>query len=248
MYLDAVLCSLLGSDDDDPVRGTRAVNGRSRSILQHGEGLDVVGIDGGQGIGSARCGIIRHRNPVNHNERIVAGVERSTATDADTAPGSGLSVGRRYMQPRHLALYQLLWRGDGSFIQFLGLESNDRAAQVVLFDRAIADDHYFVQLFGIVTQGDVHHGLGWQFLCLIADERDDQRSIGIGHQLEVAVQVGDGSGGCSFNQDIRPDDGFALGILHGPVDRYLLGKRMQRKEHPKKEQLQTNSFHVSKSF
>ena len=40
-----VLTTLLRGDDDDTIRTTRTVDGGSRSILQHGEALNIIRVD-----------------------------------------------------------------------------------------------------------------------------------------------------------------------------------------------------------
>ena len=170
MHLDTVLHTFLGSDDDDPVRCTRTIDSRGTGILQHRKGFDVIRIDGGQGIGCARGRIIGYRNPVYHNQRVVAGIQGSTATDADAASCSRLTVACRYIQARHFPLNQFLRRSYRSLVHVFGLDGHDRTAQVILLDRAITDDHQFLQLLRIVTQRNVHDRLGRQFLCLITNE------------------------------------------------------------------------------
>ena len=50
-YAGRVAAPLLGGDEDDAVRSTRTVDGRRRSVLEHGEGFDVVGVDRLQRVG-----------------------------------------------------------------------------------------------------------------------------------------------------------------------------------------------------
>ena len=134
MYLDTVLRSLFGGDNDDSIRGSGAIDSRSRSILQNRKGFDVIRIDSGQGIGSTWCSIIGYRNPVNHNQRVVTGIQGSAPTDTDATPRSWLTVSCRYIQSRHLALNQFLRRGNRSLVHVFGFDSHHRAAQIVFLD------------------------------------------------------------------------------------------------------------------
>ena len=236
LHLHPVLGPLLGGDDDDPVGSSRPVDGGSRGILQHGKGFDVVGIDGGQGVGCARSGVVAHRYPVDDNQRVVAGIERSPTTDADAASGSRLTIGCRDIKPRYTALYQLLRRGDGSLVQFVGLDGHHGTAQVVLLHRAIPDDHYFVQQFRIFFQDDVHEGLCRQFLGLIAHERHHEGHFRVGTELEVTVQVGNGALGGSFHQDVRTDHWLSRRILHRSADGYLLREGLGPSQAPHQQQ------------
>ena len=170
IYLDTVLRTFLGGDDDYPVRCTRTIDSSGTGILQHSKGFNVIRIDGCQGIGCTRSRIIGYRNPVNYNQRIVTGIQGSATTNADTASRSRLTVACRYIQTRHFPLNQFLGRSYRSLVHVFGFNGHDRAAQVVFLDRAITDDHQFFQLLRIVTQRDVHDRLGRQFLCLITNE------------------------------------------------------------------------------
>ena len=64
-----------GLDDDHAVRGPGTINRGGRGILQDGDVLDVIGID--------RLDRAFDRQPVDHDERIGAGLERPHAADGD---------------------------------------------------------------------------------------------------------------------------------------------------------------------
>ena len=73
--LNLVLCTFLSGNDDDTVRSTRTVNCGSRSIFQHGESLNVVRVDSSKSIRCTRSCIVRGRNSVDDNQRVIAGIQ-----------------------------------------------------------------------------------------------------------------------------------------------------------------------------
>ena len=82
--LQGTVSAFLGGDDNHTVRCTRTVDGCCRSILQHSESLDVVGVDTTEHVAATLDGRVVNRHTVDHNQRVVAGRERGTATDADS--------------------------------------------------------------------------------------------------------------------------------------------------------------------
>ena len=81
-------------DDDDTVGSTRTIDGRGGSVFEYGHALDVVGVDQAQEVAAvAGDAALLQGYAVEDDERVVAGVERGTATDADCgARGSRTAV------------------------------------------------------------------------------------------------------------------------------------------------------------
>ena len=86
------MLSTLGGDDDDTIGTTRAIDGRGRHILQHLDRLDVGRINRSQrieigashtvaGIGGRTAIVEQHT--VDDIQRLIAGIDGVTATDAD---------------------------------------------------------------------------------------------------------------------------------------------------------------------
>ena len=71
----AALLTLLGGDDDHTVRSAATVDGCSRGILQHGEGLDVVRVDHSQDVRHTCGGVAVDGQTVDDIERVVGGVQ-----------------------------------------------------------------------------------------------------------------------------------------------------------------------------
>ena len=81
-------------DDDDTIGSTRTIDGRGGSVFEYSHALDVVWVDQAQEVAAvARYAALLQGYAVEDDERVVAGVERGTATDADCgARGSRTAV------------------------------------------------------------------------------------------------------------------------------------------------------------
>ena len=106
--LHFVARAFLRGNDDDAVGGTRTIDGRGRGIFQHRIGLDVVGVDRSQGVGHACTTFCRYGHAVNHDQRVVAGIEGSCTTDTDGGTACGVTRSRSHQQARHFALQHLV--------------------------------------------------------------------------------------------------------------------------------------------
>ena len=67
--------AFLGGDDDDTVRTTATIDGGCRGVLEDVEALDVLGVDDGQTIGETFHTLVVHGHTVDHDQRVVAGVQ-----------------------------------------------------------------------------------------------------------------------------------------------------------------------------
>ena len=90
--------AFFGGNQDNSVGRSGAVNSCCGSVLEHREGFDVFGVDEGQGIGRAGNTAVIHRYTVDHDQRIVAGVQRGTTADTNnrTTAGKTAVVGDTY--------------------------------------------------------------------------------------------------------------------------------------------------------
>ena len=178
-----VALALLGRDHDYAVRGARTVDRCRRGILEYGERLDVVGIDRLERVGHTRAAVRGDGHAVDHDQRIVRGIERCGAADADRRTRTGTSVTGNDVYARHLALEHVLGRYDGSAVELLGLDGYDRSGHVVLLDRTVADDHHVVDAHGILFERESgeQRRRGYQLDGLVADVADLDHRFGRGH-------------------------------------------------------------------
>ena len=75
--------ALLGGDDDHTVGCPGTVDGGCGSVLEHGVGLDVVGVDGSQRITHSGTTFLGHRHTVDDDERVVGSGKGSGSSDSD---------------------------------------------------------------------------------------------------------------------------------------------------------------------
>ena len=141
------LFALLGADDDHTVGGTATVDGRTRGILQD---LDVVNIICCQKVD------ILERHTVDHIERIVRTIQRSSTTHANGRRTTWLTIGLRDLQSGSLSLHTLGSRDNRTAFQILGRNTAHGCSHVFTFHGAITDGHHFFQQITVVSQCYFH--------------------------------------------------------------------------------------------
>ena len=217
-YAGRVAAPLLGGDEDDAVRSTRTVDGRRRSVLEHGEGFDVVGVDRLQRVGHTLAAVDCDGYPVDHDQRVVRGVERSRTAHADGGARSGASVAGDDMHARNLTLEHVLCGDHGAAVELFGLDRHDRTGHVVLLDRTVADHHHVVDTHGILFEREVRQQrrTGHQADGLVTDiaDLDDRLGAGGADGIVAVDARRDTVGRALF------DDGSAQDRHPGLVDNY----------------------------
>ena len=210
---DAVtLGTLLGRDDDDAVGSAGTVDGGRGGVLQDGEGLDVVGVDRGEGVAHEGAAFLGDRDTVDDDERVVARGQRGAAADTEGRLGSGFAGGGNDVQTRHLADEGLGGTGDRTAVDIVGLDGDDGSRHILFLDGAVADDHDIIQIFGIRQEMEGRRDLGGRE-CLggVADAADHHRRVRTGHgQFVFAVETRGGARRGALFHHSGPDDGSHL--------------------------------------
>ena len=129
---------LLGRHEDDAGGGAGAVDGGGGSVLEDGEGVDVVRVDG-------RKAVRVERHAVHHDQRAVGSVQRGDAAHAQRPVGQDEQAG-------DLALEQLVAAGHGAAVDLFRLDGGHGAGHVALADRTVTDDDHVFQLDLVVRQ------------------------------------------------------------------------------------------------
>ena len=206
----------LGGHQDDAARGSCAVDGGAGRILQHGDGLDVVRVH--------QVDIALH--VVNQDERgyrstiaaiAVLDTQRVGAADLEGLRGCGAVAAAAHQQAGHGALQSVRGFRQRAVAQHLiHLHGGDGTGQVGLLLRAEAHDHHFVQLLGVLLEGDVQRlAVPCDGLFDVPDVTDFQHSartdVGDG---EPAVEVGDHALGAAFYYNGGADDGLSVSVFH----------------------------------
>ena len=103
--------AFLGGDDDNPVGGTRTIDGGGAGVLKQGDALDVFRVEGRQRVGTRTVGIVAHTHGTCHNGNTVYNIEggvarRERACTADThrSGRTGLAGSRRNLHTGNATL------------------------------------------------------------------------------------------------------------------------------------------------
>ena len=210
-----VLVAALGGHDDDTAGSGGTVESRGGSVLQDGDGLNIVGVEGTTG------------DTVYDVERAGTGGDGPGTADADVG-GLARTAGTVHDDDaRDLALEHVTDIGGADVAEFLTAHGNDGAGQLGLFlGRVTEDDDLFED--GIVLgQHDVDDGTGTDSLLEVgvADAGDGQHVARVGHDDKLAVVVRRNAA-ARRKHDAGADDRFAcVGIQH------LAGNLMLLAEH-----------------
>ena len=182
------LRALLRGDHDDTVRCAGTVDGGCRSILQDGEALDVLRVDGGERVAHTADAVVRHGQAVDDDQRIVRRVDGRTAADTDrrartrhTGTGGDDHAGA-------LAAQQVGGRRDDTLVDFVSPDRRNGTGEVALLDGTITDDHHFVEEVLVVFHHHVRGLAGLDDDGLVAQEADLEKRGGRG-DVEGPVTV-----------------------------------------------------------
>ena len=218
--LHLVALGLLGGDDDDAIGSQGAIDRRSSGILEHGDGLDVVGIDVGQ----------RHRghHVIDDNKGLGADAARKgahTTQDGRTIAGVGIDVDA---QTSHLALK----RGGEVLVHHRGelgrIDHGIGSRGALLTDALVTcrDDDGLVELGDLATQHDVDDitDAGRNLVGLHANHREVEcTGIITDANGVLAILIGDNSIVGARNNDRHACQGFLMDVGDSAVDESLLG-------------------------
>ena len=204
-----VAAPLLGRDDDDAIGPARTVDGSGRHVLQHLNALNVAGVDERQRVERAlnaadarllRTAVHLIDEAVDDIQRIVARVDRVSATYADGAAGTGLTA-CRHVKSRHDAADGSVKRGRGGNLNLITAYRRHTARQLRALLGAVAHDHQLVQAPRLLVQADAHHRVALAYLHLLAlvahiphaDVRGErgnvnmEAALGVGHGLHLII-------------------------------------------------------------
>ena len=208
--------------EDDAVRGPHAVDGGG-GVLQHGHGLDFIGIHAGEVALVAR-NAVHHEQRRTHAADVDGVVERTRLRralgDAETGHLTGQHVD------------DVLVLGDDHFLVGHG---GDGTRQGRLLLDAVTHDHRFFQEVRIVLEDDhERRGRGGNHLIGVADEGDHEIVPRGSGNLEPSGRVGHRAPGCSLHDDAGADERLPALVLdrspHGTV-LGLDGQRQERRQH-----------------
>ena len=112
--------SPLGRDEHHTVRGVRSVNRGRGSVPQHGDILDVGGIDRIERVAADRepaAGTGAHRHPVDHIKRIAGRADGCGAADPDRRAAARLVGVLNHLDAGRFATDELCWADDAARVE-----------------------------------------------------------------------------------------------------------------------------------
>ena len=185
---------VLGRDDDHAVGSPGSVDRGRGGVLEDGDALDVVGVEG-RGVAF---------NTVDEDEGRTAGADGGGAADVVVRGAARLTIDELDVEVGDDALEHLGRVGDRASFEDLGADLVDRARKVLLLDGAVAHDNDFLQELG----RGLKHNLeildvlrGDHCVVFEADGTGDESGACRDGEGEVAVETGHGTLGRAFNQD-----------------------------------------------
>ena len=225
----------LGGHEDDAVRSAGAVDGGGCRVFQDGQALDIVRVDGGDGV--VRVGEVglvtgHHRNTVHDPQRLVAGVDGGCTADTDLRVGTRLAGFGGDGDAGHLTGQHLVdgrCRDGGDLV---GLDGRDGAGLRLAAGRTVTDHDHVFQILSVGSKCAVDDGtsVDGDFLRLVADETEQQGRVGRCVEGIGTVEARSRAGRGAFHRDGRKCHRFSRAcISHSTPDGDVL--RVKRENH-----------------
>ncbi len=141
----------LGGDDDDTAGSCGTVKCGGGSVLEDGEGLDIVGVE------TASC------DAVNDVQRACACIDGAGTADADVGACTRLAGGVHNHNAGNLALEHIAHVGGRDVGEFLTGDGDDGAGEFCLLLGGISQDDDFLERLGVGREFHVDDGLTAHF-------------------------------------------------------------------------------------
>ena len=204
-----------GGDHDDTAGSGRTVQGGGGSVLQDGDGLDVVGVEGAAG------------DAVHHIERTGACGDGAGTADADVGVVTGLAGAVHDHDAGHLALQHVTYVVGAHVAEFLTAHRDDGAGEFRFLLRGVTQDNDFVEGLGVRAEGYVDDGAAVDRFRNADITQGGERDRGVRGRLDHEFTVVIGNGSVSAGEhDARPDEGLAVRCIRDLAgDRDGLGRR-----------------------
>ena len=236
----------LGRDQDHPVGGPETINGRRTGVLQDGEGLNIIRVDDAQGVPPTGDLVIRYRDTIDHDQRIVGGTERRPTPDADDR-GTARLADSRDRHAGHLSGQEFLGRCDRATVELFCAHRYDRTGGIFALDRSITDHD------DLIENGSRRHLKGNGVGCTQIYGLGRVASIGKlelcrvirDAQAVVPVKVGHRTCVCTDHQDVDTDQGVTI-VRIGDRTRDLSLGQTHATEQQHSSHHDNQGFHVLK--
>ena len=219
--------ALLGGDEDDAVGAPDAVHGRGRSVLEDGEGGNVVRVHE----------VDVPFYTVHKDQRLHASLERGDA--ADVKVGGTFTRLARTLYRHHTGQLARETAGKlcGRDFELLGIDRCDGAHHGLPLLGAVTHHDDFVEGSGLQFHLDIDLGAAFHGNLLVVvteggEDEDATAACGVEGDAVVAVQVGDYARDGVFQQDTRTNHRLAKFVEDRSFDGQLaaLRKRFHRQK------------------
>ena len=214
--LELLLLAALGCYENHAVGTAAAVYGRCGGILEDRETLDVGGVDLAQVALQA----------VDEHQGAAVGAERADTADPEFRNVASRLAARLDGDDARDTSAERIDDVRGGHFELRGIDDGHGARNADLALRAHTYDDDLLE-FVALLEGDLHFGVGGYELldAFVSHERDDQRVVEFGREVEPAFGVGDGAyARLILDVDRSTDDGDIVRIddLTFRMDRRLL--------------------------
>ena len=240
-----VLGWFLGGHEDDAESTAGAVDGAGGGVLQDGDRLDVLGVDGGKVTLDA----------VDHHEAAAAlahgiGAELLAggggtglvgflvvAADADGALVGSLAVDGDDLKTGHLALEGAGDRRIGPVLEFLADNGFDGAHELGLLKSTVTDDDRGIEELRVVDERKVDNGATGNgfFDRLVPDALADEDSVGGCLDGIFAIEISDNSRRRPLDHDGRADQRFVVCVRNNAGNSHVLRQQRGGEKQPHHE-------------
>ena len=232
--------TLLGRDDDNAGHRARTIDRGGGAVLQDVEGLDIVGIEAGDGGGNQGGGVtggeivggdvhdVFHDHTVHDPQRLGGAVDGGGAADADLRGRAERTGDVLHGDTGHTAFQGTGDVGDTVQLGLIGVHLHGGTGEHAAVHRGHTGDDRLLQHLGIRFQGDADIVLHRNCLLLVAHEGNHKVLGALRNfvQDKIAVQVCHGSDLVgAFHIHVCTHDGVSVvGGDHRTADRAGLRK------------------------
>ena len=232
----------LSGDQNHTESGARTINSRCRSILHHGDRLNVIRIQPRQ-IARITC------HAIDDHQRVGI-VNRIDTTYIDSTSRPWFSCRGGYIDTRYRALQHVGDRMRQTVFQFLAIHRSHSSREVHTLLRAIAYHNHLIQHLTIIVHNDVQRraAIPFDYLSLITHITKNKLCLGSYFQSEIAIHISNRAMRGSFFYYTYPNEWLILRINNVSFQREHLsldGKcaDKQKKQHDTRSPFQ-KSFHL----
>ena len=123
-FRSLTVLSFFRSDNDDTVGSTGTINGCSRSIFQHRKRLNIFRIHHGKTVRHTLDTAVIDGQSINHNQRIVAGIQGRTSTDTNLRTSTRSTIIGNHTHTGYLSSQHILCIGGNTLAQFIRFDGS----------------------------------------------------------------------------------------------------------------------------